>query len=109
MPACQEPSFIGMRDEDTSPEVLRPISLLTFIAMLWALGKRAHLHRAPGPQGRIKRLIDASGGVQYMDILQSRVLPFPTTMKVRFDQGSGNMTPPLPEEDSANYSGTIAR
>lgn len=61
-----------------------PASLAAYTGLLKTLAKLKNLRRAAGPQGRIKRII-LDDILHYMDPLQSRVFPFPTTMKLHFD------------------------
>ncbi|KAK7980050.1 Sporulation protein rmd1 [Apiospora arundinis] len=58
-------------------------------AMLRAAGRLKNLRRAPGPQGTLKTVVlpgEGGLGKVYMDELQSMYSPFPTTMKVLYDE-----------------------
>ncbi|KAK8107197.1 linoleate diol synthase [Apiospora kogelbergensis] len=57
-------------------------------AMLRAAGRLKNLRRAPGAQGTLKMIVPPDGalGKVYMDELQSMYSPYPTTMKVLYDE-----------------------
>ncbi|WEW60823.1 hypothetical protein PRK78_006311 [Emydomyces testavorans] len=61
--------------------------------MLKVVGKLDNLRRAPGPQGQLKKLPGPGGITIYMSEDESRITPFPTTMKVMWD---GEL-PPFPQ------------
>lgn len=53
--------------------------------MLKVIGRMDNLRRAPGPQGRLKRLAGPGGISKYMSPDHSSFVAFPTTMKVQWD------------------------
>ncbi|EEP80274.1 hypothetical protein UREG_05116 [Uncinocarpus reesii 1704] len=53
--------------------------------MLKVVGKLENLRRAPGPQGQLKKIPGPGGITAYMSEDESRLSPFPTTMKVLWD------------------------
>ena len=61
------------------------ISTLASTTMLKTVAKLENLRRAPGAQGRIRRIASPGGVTSYMTADDSRYFPFPTTMKVRWD------------------------
>ncbi|KAH6648976.1 heme peroxidase [Truncatella angustata] len=61
------------------------ISHVSQAAMLKVVGRLRNLRRAPGPQGQLKTITGDLGVKMYMDALQSTLSPFPTTMKVLYD------------------------
>ncbi|KAK8078122.1 hypothetical protein PG996_004292 [Apiospora saccharicola] len=66
-----------------------PMSRVSQGVLLRAAGRLKNLRRAPGPQGTLKMVVPPGGeglGKMYMDELQSMYSPFPTTMKVLYDE-----------------------
>lgn len=66
-----------------------PMSRVSQGVLLRAAGRLQNLRRAPGPQGSLKMVVPPGGeglGKVYMDELQSMYSPFPTTMKVLYDE-----------------------
>ena len=61
------------------------ISKVAMTAMLKTVGKLDGLRRAPGTQGRIKKIPGPGGFTKYMTADQASYFPFPTTMKVQWD------------------------
>ena len=61
------------------------ISTLASTTMLKTVAKLENLKRAPGAQGRIRKIAGPGGVTSYMTADDSRYYPFPTTMKVRWD------------------------
>ena len=62
--------------------------------MLKVVGGLDNLRRAPGPQGKLKKLSGPGGIAKYMNEDHSGFSPFPTTMKIQWD---GEL-PPLKED-----------
>ncbi|KAK7949013.1 fatty acid oxygenase [Apiospora aurea] len=66
-----------------------PMSRVSQGVMLRAAGRLKNLRRAPGPQGTPKAVVlpgESGLGKVYMDELQSMYSPYPTTMKVLYDE-----------------------
>lgn len=66
-----------------------PMSRVSQGVLLRAAGRLKNLRRAPGSQGGLKMVVPPGGGglgKMYMDELQSMYSPFPTTMKVLYDE-----------------------
>lgn len=61
------------------------VSKLAMMTMLKTVGKLDNLRRAPGEQGKIKKIAGPGGVTLYMTADHSRYFPVPTTMKVRWD------------------------
>lgn len=61
------------------------LSKVAMTAMLKIIGQLDNLRRAPGPQGETKKVAGPHGFTKYMTADQSRYVPFPATMKVRWD------------------------
>ena len=61
------------------------MSTLASTTMLKTVAKLENLRRAPGAQGRIRRVASPGGVTSYMTADDSRYFPFPTTMKVQWD------------------------
>ena len=61
------------------------MSKLGLMTMLKTVGQLENLRRAPGPQGQMRKIAGPGGITLYMTADQSRIFPFPTTMKVRWD------------------------
>lgn len=63
---------------------------LALTTMLKTVGQLDKLRRAPGSQGQMKKVPGPGGITMYMTPDHSSFVPFPTTMKVRWD---GNLPP----------------
>ncbi|KAK7920311.1 prostaglandin-endoperoxide synthase 1 [Apiospora marii] len=66
-----------------------PMSRVSQAVLLRAAGRLRNLRRAPGAQGQLKMVVPPGNeglGKMYMDELQSMYSPFPTTMKVLYDE-----------------------
>ena len=75
----------------------RDVSRVALTAMLKVVGRLDNLRRAPGPQGRLKKIPRPSGFYIYMRADHGSYFPFPTTMKVNWD---GEL-PPLKKPNSS--------
>ncbi len=64
----------------------RDISQAAITSMFRALFRRRNLRRAPGPQGELKKVARPGGFFVYMTDDWSSFFPFPTTMKVMWDE-----------------------
>jgi linoleate 8R-lipoxygenase/9,12-octadecadienoate 8-hydroperoxide 8R-isomerase len=53
--------------------------------MLKVIGRLDNLRRAPGGQGKLKKLSGPGGIAMYMTPDQTAFFPFPTTMKIQWD------------------------
>jgi linoleate 10R-lipoxygenase len=60
-------------------------NIIGLTTMLMQFGKLKNLRRAPGPAGELKAIPKPGGFKIYMKEDHSSFWPFPTTMKVRFD------------------------
>jgi len=60
-------------------------NIIGLTTMLMQFGKLKNLRRAPGPAGQLKAIPKPGGFKIYMKEDHSSFWPFPTTMKVRFD------------------------
>ncbi|KAF3481341.1 fatty acid oxygenase [Arthroderma uncinatum] len=70
---------------------------LSLTTMLKVIDKLENLRRTPGPQGELKKVSVHEGLTLYMPEDQSRYLPFPSSMKVRWD---GDL-PPIRDSSTA--------
>ncbi|OOF98169.1 hypothetical protein ASPCADRAFT_142143 [Aspergillus carbonarius ITEM 5010] len=61
------------------------ICKLALTTMLRVVGRLDNLRRAPGPQGRLKKITGPGGIAMYMTADQSSYWPFPSTMKIQWD------------------------
>ncbi|PYI02221.1 heme peroxidase [Aspergillus sclerotiicarbonarius CBS 121057] len=61
------------------------ICKLALTTMLRVVGRLENLRRAPGPQGRLKKITGPGGIAMYMTADQSSYWPFPSTMKIQWD------------------------
>ncbi|KAK3940862.1 heme peroxidase [Diplogelasinospora grovesii] len=60
-------------------------SQVALVEMFRALFKRRNVRRVPGPQGELKRVIRPDGSVRYMREDWGAMSPFPSTMRVAWD------------------------
>ncbi|PWW77608.1 heme peroxidase [Tuber magnatum] len=80
------PEASYMQYGDGSHECLgKEANIIGLTTMLMQFGKLEGLRRAPGPQGTLKYIGKPGGFKVYMKEDWSAYWPFPTTMKVRFD------------------------
>lgn len=63
----------------------RDMSRVALTAMLKTVGRLDNLRRAPGPQGKIKKIAGPHAFTRYMTADQSSYFPFPLSMKVQWD------------------------
>ena len=64
----------------------RDISQVAIIELFRTLFRRKNVHRVPGPQGELKKVARPGGFYVYMMEDWSSYFPFPTTMKVMWDE-----------------------
>ncbi|KAJ6259386.1 Psi-producing oxygenase [Drechslerella dactyloides] len=65
----------------------RDVDLIALTAMLKVFGKLRNLRRAPGIQGTLKYVPRPGGSKVYLKEDWSSLWPFPTTMRIMFDEG----------------------
>jgi linoleate 8R-lipoxygenase/9,12-octadecadienoate 8-hydroperoxide 8R-isomerase len=61
------------------------LSLTGLTTMLKTVGRLKNLRRAPGPQGKVKKVAGPYGVTLYMTEDERSYMPFPTTMKINWD------------------------
>lgn len=66
------------------------MSKIAMTTMLKTVCKLDNLRRAPGLQGKVKKVPGPGGLTKYLTADNSSYFPFPTTMKVQWD---GNLPP----------------
>lgn len=64
----------------------RDISQVAIIELFRTLFRRKNVRRVPGPQGELKKVARPGGFYVYMMEDWSSYFPFPTTMKVMWDE-----------------------
>lgn len=64
----------------------RDISQVAIVELFRALFRRKNVRRVPGPQGELKKVPRPGGFFVYMFEDWSSYFPFPTTMKVMWDE-----------------------
>jgi cytochrome P450 len=64
----------------------RDVSQVAITELFRAVFRLKNLRRAPGPQGELKKVPRPGGFVVYMREDWGSLFPFPTTMKVMYDE-----------------------
>ena len=67
-------------------ELAQRISSVSNAAVKELLNKIKGVERLPGPQGAIKRVAMANGDVKYLNTLESEYVPYPTSLKIRWQK-----------------------
>lgn len=68
------------------PELGREIGQVALTELFRAVFRKKNLRRAPGPQGMLKKVPCAGGFSAYMTEDWGSISPWPTTMKVMWDE-----------------------
>lgn len=90
----RDDSVYSMKDYGSAVELVYKIAYICNTVILGILAGLADVQRAPGPQGRIKKIQDDMGNVMFLNTEESEYLPYPTALKLRW-------TEPKPTENGS--------
>lgn len=84
----RDDSVYSMKDYGPAVELAYNVTYICNTAMLGILAGLPDISRAPGPQGRIKKIQDDLGNCMYMNAEESDYVSYPTALKLRWNAQS---------------------